>query len=282
MSRTYTDLNLTNFPEQVDDFIQWLDITASDGPLIRQYTEAVQSGNMSFANQILAQIPSAAQKIIKANDLNKITQAMLAVERFYKSDVQGYIANKQVEWQAVIDQFTYQGDWTSGKTYQKNNLVSFYIAGLEYVYIAIVNVPAGVQPTDSRYWRSLTIRGQQGFSGQGLAYRGAWLSFEAYTANDAVTHAGALWMALQSSQNVEPAKGSNMWKLIMSLETTLYPIQDTVPLNQVVGDLWFNTNTAPTNYHKLEVLNNPANANDITQGKEAYDSQGNIIVGAGR
>lgn len=282
MSELYKDLNLTNFPEQVDNFIQWLDITASDGTLIKQYTEAVQSGNMLLANQILSQIPSATQKIIKANDLNKLTQAMLAVERFYKSDVQGYIANKQQEWQSVIDQFSYKGDWTSGNSYLKNNLVSYYISGLEYIYIAIDNVPIGVVPDDKKYWRSLTIRGQQGFSGQGLSYRGQWKSFKSYMTNDAVSHAGALWMAVTPSQNIEPTNSASAWRIVMALETTLYPIQDSQPLNQATGDLWFNTNPQPTNYHYLESLTNPATSSDITQGKEAYDASGNLIVGSRR
>ena len=282
MSSLYKDLPLTSFPsEGIDNFIEWLDITASDGPLIKQYTEAMQSGNIPFANQILSQIPSGTRKIIKASDLNKLTQAILAVERFYKSDVKDYILEKQAQWQQVVDRFTFRGEWSPGTTYEKDNLVSYYVAGLEYIYIAISNPPAGNSPTDENYWRSITVRGQQGYSGKGLSYRGRWLASESYSADDAVTYDGALWMALSSSQNVEPNKTSNVWKLVMALESTLYPIQSNQPNNQAVGDLWFNTSNEVDSYHLLLPLESPALSSDIKQGKMAYDSNGDIIIGSG-
>ena len=105
----YNDLPLTNFPSSVDQFLTFLNITATDGPLIVQYQTALQAGNTIQANQILAQIPSGTQKIIKATDLNKLTQAMLAVERFYQTDIADYVSDKQAEWLSVINQFSYKG-----------------------------------------------------------------------------------------------------------------------------------------------------------------------------
>lgn len=279
MSETYTDLNLTNFPELVDDFIYWLDITASDGPLIKQYTEAVEAGNLSYANQILQQIPASTQKILKANDLNKITQAILALERFYKSDVKDYILEKQQEWETVVNRFVYKGQWSPGTPYEKDNLVSYYVGGLEYIYIAISNPRVGTPPTDTNFWRNITVRGQQGISGKGLSYRGRWLASELYSQDDAVTYDGALWMATAPSENVEPNRTSSVWKLVMALESTLYPIQPNQPNNQAVGDLWFNTNSEGDRYHYLSPLDSPATAEDITQGKKAYDENGKVIVG---
>ena len=92
----YPDLPLTNFPGELDSFITFLDMVASDGPLIHQYMQAVESGNQAVANDILATIPQATQKIIKAVDLNKLSQAVQALERFYKSDIQPYVDKKQV------------------------------------------------------------------------------------------------------------------------------------------------------------------------------------------
>ena len=66
MSTLYEDLSLTAFPGDLDSFTTFLNITSSDGPLIYQYQQALQQGNTTQANQILAQIPSASQKIIKA------------------------------------------------------------------------------------------------------------------------------------------------------------------------------------------------------------------------
>lgn len=279
MSQLYQDLNLTIFPEGVDNFPQWLDITAQDGPLIKQYMESVNNGNFALANQILSQIPSATQKIIKANDLNKLTQSMLAVERFYLSDVKDYIVEKQSEWENIVNQFQYKGPWSSNGYYVENNMVSYNIFGIEYIFLAIKNPPFGVVPTDGLYWRILTIQGEQGKSGEGLTYREQWKVSTQYEANDAVTYNGALWMALRRSQGVEPTKESVVWRLVMSLATTTYPIQDIQPSNQVEGDLWFNTQGNPTKYYFLPSLQLPATSSDIANGKEAYDEFGNLIVG---
>ena len=65
----------------------------------------------------------------------------------------------------------------------------------------------------------------------------------------------------------------------MPYSVTVYPIQDTEPSNQNEGELWFDTTGNPTKYYKLEPLINPASASNIAAGFEAYDGQGNLIVG---
>ena len=275
----YNDLPLTNFPSSIDTFTTWLNITSTDGPLIYQYQQALQAGNSTLANQILAQIPQGTQKIIKAVDLNTLTQALLAVERFYLTDVEPYIQEKQESWLATIQQFSYQGVWSSGTSYVTNNFVTYTVSGLTLLYLAISDPPLGTVPTNQTYWRLLTIQGQQGQSGQGLSYRQEWNVSTSYGVNNAVTYDGALWMAIQPSQGREPSSNPQYWKLVMALEATTYPIQDTPPTTQEVGGLWFNTSNNPTKYYYLGALDNPATAADIRTDKEAYDEQGNILVG---
>ena len=249
MSALYPDLPLTTFPSGgIDTFTTWINIVASDGPLIAQYQAAMEAGNQTQANQILAQIPQGTQKIITAIDLNKLTQAIQAVERFYKTDIKPYIQNQQENWLNIINQFSYQGVWESGTSYVINNLVSYTVSGLNFVYIATSTPPVGTPPTNTQYWRLLTIQGQQGDSGEGLSYREEWVNSNSYAINDAVTYNGAIWMAVQPNRNIEPSSNSQYWKLVMNLETTAYPIQDTVPTNLQVGGLWFNTSNNPTQY----------------------------------
>ena len=279
MSALYPDLSLTNFPSSLDQFMTFLNIVASDGPLIAQYQAAMESGNQTQANQILAQIPQGTQKIITATDLNTLSQAMLAVERFYLTDIEPYVKNLQQSWLTTINQFSYQGVWQSGTSYVTNNLVSYTVSGLNLVYIALSNVPVGTAPTNQTYWRLLTIQGQTGASGTGLSYRQEWNNSVAYSTNDAVTHDGSLWMALQPSQNREPSSSPQYWQLVMSLETTTYPIQDTEPANLQVEGLWFNTSNNPTKYYYLDNLTNPASAINIESGFQSYDANGNLIIG---
>lgn len=282
MSTTYPDLSLTVFPDGgLDTFTTWLNITSTDGPLIAQYQAAMEAGNTVLANQILAQIPSATQKIIKATDLNQLTQAMLAVERFYKTDLEPYIQNQQESWLNTINQFSYKGAWSSGTAYLQNNIVLYTTSGLQLLFLATATPPLGTPPTNTSYWRVLTIQGQQGSSGPGLTYMQEWNASTTYNTNDAVTYSGGLWMALQPSTNVQPGTNEEFWKLVIPIITTTYPIQSTQPLTQVQGDLWFNTQDNPTQYYYLEQLENPATVNQIASGFEAYDDQGNVLVGRG-
>lgn len=279
MSTLYQDLPYTDFPNDLDTFLTYLNITATDGPLIKQYMDAMNAGNQVLANQILAQIPSASQKIIKATDLNKLTQAMLAVERFYHTDIEPFVENQQVEWLNVINQFNYEGIWTTGTTYQKNNIVTYTLNGLTLLFLATQTVPVGTPPSNSTYWRVLTIQGLQGASGQGLAYRQEWIVAENYQTNNAVTYNGSLWMALQPSTNIEPGTNEQYWKLVMGLEATTYPIQATQPAAQNEGELWFNTSENPPAYYKLDALDNPVDPEHMWLDYEAYDDTGTKITG---
>lgn len=279
MSTLYQDLPYTDFPNDLDTFLTYLNIAATDGPLIKQYMDVMNAGNQVLANQILAQIPSASQKIIKATDLNKLTQAMLAVERFYHTDIEPFVENQQVEWLNVINQFNYEGIWTTGTTYQKNNIVTYTLNGLTLLFLATQTVPVGTPPSNSTYWRVLTIQGLQGVSGQGLAYRKEWIAAENYQTNNAVTYNGSLWMALQPSTNIEPGTNEQYWKLVMGLEATTYPIQATQPAAQNEGELWFNTSENPPAYYKLDALDNPVNPEHMWLDYEAYDDTGTKITG---
>lgn len=281
MSTLYQDLPFTSFPGSLDTFTTWINILASDGPLITQYQTALQAGNIAQANQILAQIPQGTQKIITATDLNKLTQAIQAIERFYKTDVKPYIQSQQESWLNIINQFSYEGVWSNGTSYVTNNIVSYITGGLTLLFIATSNPPIGTAPTNTQYWRLLTIQGQPGESGDGLSYRQEWNNAVQYNVNDSVTYDGILWMALRVNRNIQPGTDSSYWKNVMSLEATSYPIQDTEPINQSAGSLWFNTQNNPTNYIYLQPLSNPATASDIANGKQAYDENGNLIIGTG-
>lgn len=279
MSVSYGDLTLTTFPESIDTFKTFLNIEASDGANVQGYVAAMRDGNQTLANQYLAQIPSATQKIIQATDLNKLTEALLAVERFYNGHVQGYIEQYHATWKQEIDNFSYIGVWASSQSYKKNNLVSYTIGAKTNIYIATTDVPTGIAPTNGNYWRILTQSGKQGVSGSGLAYRAGWSASEDYQKDNATTYDGALWQALTNNTNVQPGTNDSIWKLVMPYAVTVYPVQSSQPSNQNQGELWFDTTGNPTKYYKLEPLINPATSANITAGFEAYDAQGNRIVG---
>ena len=75
----------TLFPSEIQTFPQMIDLAASDGALIQQYQTAMQAGNLTFAKQILAQIPNNQNKIITADYLNTINDTVVAVEEYFQA-----------------------------------------------------------------------------------------------------------------------------------------------------------------------------------------------------
>lgn len=279
MSTTYPDLPLTQFPGSVDQFKTFLDVTASDGPYIQQYIQALQQNDLQTAQTVLAKIPAASQKLVQAMDLNQLIQAMMAVERFYSTDIYPYIKTQQQNWQAIVNQFSYISAWAPNTTYDINNMVSYSSGGSNLIYIAIDDVPVNVQPTNTQYWRQMTIQGESGGTGPGLSYLQDWNSSTQYVQNNAVTYDGAIWMALQANTGTQPGTSSSTWQQIISFTNGMYPVQVTQPSGLGNGQLWFNTSGNPTNYVYLAPLSNPAQASDIPQGLQAYDMYGKLIVG---
>lgn len=239
MSELYSWLPSTSFPNQIQTFATFLDISASDARLIQKYQIAIQSNDYETAQNIFAQIPNGNQKIINAQKLNTIIDTCEALENFYKTDVQPYVEKKQVEWQNIIDLFDYKGTYNPTITYFKNNFVTYTYNGVNQVYIAITNPPLGTDPTNTTYWRVLSVRGEKGDSGEGLSFLGKWDSTVHYTAQNVVTYGNYVWACIEANNNQPPFEGSQYWVNIGSIRPREIPIQEGTPRQQETGDLWF-------------------------------------------
>ena len=73
------------FPSEIQTFPQMIDLAASDGTLAQQYQAAMQTGNLTLAQQILTQIPNNQSKIITADYLNTINDTVVAVEKYFQA-----------------------------------------------------------------------------------------------------------------------------------------------------------------------------------------------------
>ena len=71
------------FPNEIQTFSQMQDITAHDAVLIQQYQIALQSGNLTLAQQILSQIPNSQNKLVTADYLNLINDTVVAVQKYF-------------------------------------------------------------------------------------------------------------------------------------------------------------------------------------------------------
>lgn len=239
ISTRYPDLNMTTFPENKDSFTQFLDILSTDGALIKEYKDAVSSGNQTVAMQKLQQIPAYRRKLLTAEDLNKFADAVVALERFYGTDITSYVNTKQSQWQSILNQFTYKGNFSSSYIYQRNNYVTFGVGSDKNLYIALQDVPQGIVPTNPTYWRKFSVKGIPGEPGIGISFSGEWEANISYILDNCVQYDGSLWIALQSSTNQIPVDGGSYWKKITDIGQAGYPLSQNQPSDQKQNDLWF-------------------------------------------
>ena len=137
MSTYYPDLGNTTFPNVIDVIAQKLDILPSDGGLISQYQTYMQLGDFANANKTLQSIANADQKLISSEDLNTFRDCILALERFYKDDIQDYTEQKQEEWLAIVNRFSYIGSYDPITLYYKNNIVGYPVGANLLLFLAL-------------------------------------------------------------------------------------------------------------------------------------------------
>lgn len=239
MSTTYEDLSFTTFPEQVQTFVTMLNMTVTDGPAVIGYQQAMQNGDYATAQQYFSQISNGNQKFVDATKINTLIDTCIALQRFYLTDIEPYVENKQQAWENTVNQFSYQGTYSASISYSKNNFVTADINGITQLFLCLSQTVAGTPVTNTSYWRQLTIRGEQGPSGIDLVFRYTWDSSQIYYVNDVVSYNGDVWGCIQQNSNETPSVNSSYWELIYTSHQEIYPFSSNTPISSQTGSLWF-------------------------------------------
>lgn len=241
MSALYPDLDFTNYPGSLDDFTLKSNITnTTDAQLVAQIQASILSGDFANASAILNANPQLNGKIFSAADYNQIRDAILALERFYNSDIKNYISEKQALWVAEVDKFNYKGIYSPTVQYYKNNMVDYTTTEGTFLYICIQQPETGIAPTNTSYWRILTLRGERGLSGEGLSFAWIWDSTTEYNLNDVVVYGNKWWVSTQVNRGQQPANGSSYWtEILTALPAIQIPVTEIQPTDQIIGDQWY-------------------------------------------
>ena len=92
MSTTYSDLPYTNFPEDQEDLIVYQNVNQSSKNIVDTYLAKVASGNFEEAQTYYTEHENVLKKIIiNENTINKLLQSIIAIERMFSNDIDGYI-----------------------------------------------------------------------------------------------------------------------------------------------------------------------------------------------
>ncbi len=241
MSALYPDLDFTNYPGELDNITLKSNITnTTDAQLVAQIQASILAGDFANASAILNANPQLNGKIFNANDYNQIRDAILALERFYNSDIKNYITEKQAVWVAEVDKFNYKGVYSPTTQYYKNNMVDYTTTEGTFLYLCIQQPDTGIAPTNTNYWRILTLRGERGLSGEGLSFAWVWDSTMEYNVNDVVVYGNKWWVSTQVNRGQQPANGSAYWtEILTALPAIQIPVTEIQPTDQIIGDQWY-------------------------------------------
>lgn len=241
MSQTYSDLTFTSFPDEIQTFVTMLNMVASDANAVNGYQQAMRDGNYQLAQQYFSNITNGSSKIMDANKINTLMQTCIAIQRFYESDIEPYLQTKQLEWENIINTFRYLGNFSSSVNYKKNNFVLSSINGYPQLFLCISDAIAGTPITNTNYWQPLTLRGEQGSSGETLTFRYDWDATQTYYTQDVVVYNNVIWVATSQNSNQPPSNSSIYWNFLYTASQDIYPFSSSssTPTVTEIGSLWF-------------------------------------------
>ena len=215
------------------------DIQISDASLKAQYISYFLEGNYSAMLNLIANNPQLDYKAFVANIMNDVATILSTLQNNYQTNVPDYLAVLTTEFDTRVGQFKDFDEWDSSVEYSLYNFVTYTASGVRNVYICVKVPPVGTAPTNTTYWRKLSIQGIQGPSGENLAFRYAWDSGEVYYPQDVVVYDNVVWGCVVQNSNQTPQSGSTYWRSIYSPQQVVYPFSAQEPTNMEAGFLWF-------------------------------------------
>lgn len=308
----------SNFPNSIDEIMELYSLPASLKPSAQRYQELIikQNPTPTEVAEIADLTTVLQQYIIDVEKWNKFGDILINMQNFFKNETEGYIEQKQSEFQssldqsitaltnlrnsfqteteafveqkhnelqAKIDKFQYKGVYDALTQYYKNNVVEFFDGSTTQLFLALQD-SKGITPTNTTYWRKLTLQGPQGERGSdgiGLHFRGAWNADIAYSLHDGVQYGGALFASLVdnnignipnlSEDTTYWARVINTTVIVRRLVGVRTIVSTTNTVNFIIGDI----NSYNPTTDSIEVF---ANSVRLTKGLDYTISTGNTSI----
>ncbi len=219
-------------------FIELMDdMHLSNQSLFLDYYNAMQTNNVSLANQILMDNPELINQITNAGNINYLITGVNEREIEPKNDIDNYLDKLFQDFTNAINNTKVVGTFNNSIQYEIGNLVYYQSKG----YYAYQKPPIGVLPTNKNYWLEYDIRGLQGYGGvSNLNYVGLWDGSLSYNPGDVVIYQNKMWMANATNTAFPPNLNHYPWDLIMMpAQQRKTPIQKDTPYGYDEGNFWF-------------------------------------------
>lgn len=267
MSKLYSDLIYTSFPDSIDSYEYMQDITSDLLGLVSQYESLIANKRFDEASNLLKNNPSLNRIYFNAEKYNRIIDSVKSMQRYYFSDIQKYIEQL----------ITYRGEYSTIASYKKYDVVLYDGSA----YLCVSDSGIGILPTSDR-WVKITLQGEQGEPGLGLSFLGTWLATTTYNKDSAVSYNNCLYAStIDGNVGRTPSKNSSYWILIFDIsEFATYDNSSSnllsVNYQDAIDELNININNNKTN-----ISNNTNSINTINTKLNTVEqgAQKNTVTG---
>lgn len=227
----------SNFPNSIDNFITRTNILESEKADVNRFQVLLMKTRttdeeVEFNNLLMRY----RDKLFLPDDVNQIQNAILSLQMFLKSNIEGYLAQKQAEFNARIEQFKDRGIYSPTTQYFSTNLVKFN----GNVYMAKQNSLGQTPVGDDAdlYWRLLGMKGDKGDSGVAVTLKGEYNNSTTYQIGDGILYGNQIYYAKQITTGNLPTD-SNYWVLSDKIYVSISP-----PAAPVTNQIWLDISIA--------------------------------------
>ena len=220
-------MSSTTFPNAVQSFKQWENLTAEQLTAYVNYINALNRGEWATARKIFTDGNLSENMLPTAKDFNEMCDTILECKALYEApttSAQGI--------QDFMNQFAYRGDWDVNRIaqYKKFTLIKYK----DRLYMAVTDITSSNPPNvNTTQW--VGIR-PTSYTNTSTTYRGVWDESASYMRGDMVEYNNALYLATMDNNNVPTSGG---WDKYFDFNSRMAQLTQTQPTSQQPGMIWF-------------------------------------------
>ncbi len=194
--------NLSTFPSEVDQFPRLYDLPASLALKAKRYQELKMMSVLDANDQaeLNSLVIDLGDYIITPRTMNKFADGMVNLQEFFLKKVDGYIDEKQIEWDGYIRSFQWIEVYNPNSTYKMQNMVTYF----GDLYLCTAKTSKGVPPNNLANWQKISSKGDKGDVGLNTHLKGNYSSTFSYKIGDAVRFDETIYYCIKDSVGISP------------------------------------------------------------------------------
>lgn len=235
-------MSSTTFPNTVQEFKRWENLTSAQLTAYVNYINALNQGQWAQARRIFERGQLSDNMLPTADDFNKMCDTILECKALYEAPD---TSAKGI--QDFMAQFTYKGVWNieNISQYKKFNIVKYTSQNNgTYLYIANTDITTTQTPWDNslnanmQWLRLIPVTSVNANS----VFRNNWDAGQNYSAGDIVTYDNVFYKAISTNSNVPPITNNVVapeWAMLFNMNPYIAQLSTTKPSGAAINAIWF-------------------------------------------